>query len=67
MVPQLKVVFWQLESDAWEGNDVVGWKWREKMKMVMMKMMVVEERDNIVCCSFLSIWFVESCCYATIE
>lgn len=65
MVPQLKVVSWQLESDAWKGNDVVGWKWREKKKMVMM--MMVEERDNIVCCSFLSIGFVESCCYATIE
>lgn len=44
---QLKVVLWQLESDACEGNDVVWWRQKKKME----KIMVGEERDNIVCCS----------------
>lgn len=47
-MPQLKVVLWQLESDACEGNDVVWWI---QKKIRMEKIMGGEERDNIVCCS----------------
>lgn len=47
MVPQLKVVTWHAESDAWGGNDVV---WCRKKMKVMAMMMVVAEEDSIVWC-----------------